>query len=233
MIFATHIYLLAALLFFCWWLVLLPMVPRNRWKEMITIGFLLMVLGYLVEQMHFIDWWQPRLLFDIPLSIEDTLFGFSIGGIIYALYILYSDKLNIAQTHSFSLFTKIGAASVSIIILFLPFYFLGVHSFWTSLMSLTIPILITAICNTRILIPAMLTGLTITTVAFCGYLFALYINPQFVPETYLIDHLLGVFILGIPVEELVWFFFAGTGISCSLSILGISAMTKSALRCSQ
>jgi transcriptional regulator of nitric oxide reductase len=57
------------------------------------------------------------------------------------------------------------------------------------------------------------------TFTIAGYLFLIYINPNFVKETYLLDHLSRILILGIPIEELIWFFFAGMGISAFQKII--------------
>ncbi len=219
MFYATHIYLLAALLFFALWLLLFLFTPRSRWKEMVTISLLTMILGYFAQQMHLTDWWQPNFVFNIPITIEDTLFGFSIGGIVYAIYRILCRCLLTKPRFLFSLHTKIFLFCMSTIALFGLFYVLHVHSFWSSIIALSIPLITVGIYNRNFFLPIFLTGLIVTTIAFIGYLFALYLNPQFVTETYLLTQLSGIFVLGIPVEELIWFFFASTGGAAAFSIV--------------
>jgi hypothetical protein len=227
MFFVAHIYLMAALLFFVLWLTLLSLTPKKQRGGMVRVSLLTMVLGYFVEQMHLTDWWQPHFLFNTPITIEDVLFGFSIGGIVYAIYGMFCRRLRITPNFSFSLPSKIALMGTSIVSLFGLFYILNVHSFWASIVSLCIPIAVVGVYDRHLFFPMFLTSVVITAIAFCGYLFSLYINPQFVTETYLPSKLSGVFVLGIPIEELVWFFVSSMGGAAFLSILNMKLWDES------
>ncbi len=218
-LFATHFYLLAALGFFTVWLLLLPFLPKNKRKALIIISLSTMVLGYFVEQMHFTDWWQPNFVFNTPITFEDMMFGFGFGGVVYAFNNIFSRHLSITPNFAFSLVIKIFLVSISLVSLFGLFYILHVHSFLSSVFTLCIPIVIVAVYDRRLLLPSILVGVAVTIIATLGYLLVLYMNPHFVGETYLLSQLTGILVLGVPIEEFVWFFFAGTGGATALSIL--------------
>lgn len=219
-LYATHIYFLAATLFSVAWLLLFQLIPKAQRKEMILWSLPTIVLGYFVEQMHLTDWWQPIFLFDTAIKLEDVLLGFSVGGIVYVLYWLYCRRLRMNPQLSILLIVKGVAVTGSIVTLFVLFYVLHMHSFWASIISLAIPIAIVGLYNGRLLVPIVLTSITLTAAAFLGYQLSIYLNPQFVAETYLLSKLSGILVLGIPAEELVWFFFAAMGGAAFLSIIG-------------
>lgn len=218
-LFSAHIYLLAAAGFFAVWVLLFPIIQKGKRSRMVIFSLSTLLLGYFVEQMHFVDWWQPNFVFDTPVTLEDALFGFSFGGVVYAFQTIFCRYLAKESIFSFSLFTKIVSASTSAVLLFGMFYVLGVHSFWSSITALCIPIIMVAIYMRPFLLPSFFVGITVTSIAACGYLFALELNPQFVTETYLLSQLSGVLLLGIPMEEFVWFFFASMGVAAAVSIL--------------
>jgi len=59
------------------------------------------------------------------------------------------------------------------------------------------------------LIPTMLTGvLSFTALYFFLFLIVLFLYPEFIQRYYNVPNLLGVYIAGVPIEELL---FAGTG----------------------
>jgi len=213
MFFATYPYLLAATGFSLLWLVTFFAIPKTYWKEMLQVSLVTMILGHFVEQMHFVDWWHPRFIVNAPITIEDTLFGFSAGGSMYALYILWKDNFQIKQHFLFTLRQKITLASLSLFSLFGLFYLFHFRSFWSSLISLFIPVLAVGVYERRLLLPTFLTGISVTVIAFLGYLLTIYLDPGFVSQTYILSDLSGILVLGIPIEELFWFFFAGMGIA--------------------
>ena len=42
---------------------------------------------------------------------------------------------------------------------------------------------------------------------------SLYINPNFINNEWMLDKLSGVMLLNVPIEEYIWYLFAGLGIS--------------------
>lgn len=180
---------------------------------MIFVSFVTMVFGPLVEQMHLVDWWQPHFIFNSYIKIEDILFGFSTGGAISGIYSMLKSRIQRNSIILINTTSKILLIVISLFSLFGLFYIFHVNSFWSSIIALSIFVIIVAYQNSKLLLNIFLTGVIVAIIAFGGYLFGLYLNPHFVTETYLFSHLSGILILGIPIEELLWFFFAGIGVS--------------------
>jgi hypothetical protein len=206
-------YFFAAILFLLLWLISFWVIPKINRKDMLKISLITLILGPLVEQMHFTDWWHPHFIFNSFITIEDTLFGFGVGGIIYASYVLLRNKLALKKQSSFTLFQKAAIATLSLFSLFGLFYLFHIHSFWSSLISLFVPILVVSIYDRRMLLPIFLSGVGMVILTYFGYLLTIYLDPAFVSQTYNLSKLSGILVSGIPIEELCWFFFAGMGIS--------------------
>lgn len=216
--FTQHIFFLSSLLFFILWIILFIINKKNR-GQMLVISLSTMILGCFVEQMHFTDWWQPNFIFNSYIKIEDILFGFSVGGVISGIYSLVKNQIKYKTSIPLRLSTKFFLLALSICLLFVLFYIFNISSFYSSVVALLIPVIFIYYKNKKLLYRVCLTGIIITCIAFLGYLFAIYINPTFVKDTYLLDHLSGILFFGIPIEELIWFFFAGMGISAFQEII--------------
>ncbi len=217
--FSQYIYFLSACIFSLLWLLFFTLNKKEDCQKMVYISLSTLVLGFFVQQMHLTDWWQPHFIFNSVIKIEDVLFGFSSGGVISGIYCLLRKHIRLQDTRMFPKLYKILLIVLSLFILFGFFYIFHVHSFLTSVFALLIPILVVCFWRPRILPIIILTGVIITTIAFLGYRFSIYINPAYVSETYLFDYLSGKLFFGIPVEELWWFLFAGLGVASAQEVI--------------
>jgi hypothetical protein len=77
--------------------------------------------------------------------------------------------------------------------------------------TLSTIVAITAIWIVRrdLIIPSLLTGAIITSFAFLGFFILNLIQPNFVYHWWLLKDLTGVVILGVPSEDIIWFFTMG------------------------
>lgn len=211
--FSEHIFFVSALFFSLLWLILFLLINKESKRQMIFVSLVTMVLGPLVEQMHLVDWWQPHFIFNSYIKIEDIIFGFSTGGTISGIYSILKSRIQNNPIISINTNRKILLITISLFSLFGLFYIFHVNSFWSSIISISISVIIVAYQNSKLLLNIFLTGVIVAIIAFGGYLFGLYLNPHFVTETYLFSYLSGILVFGIPIEELLWFFFAGMGVS--------------------
>ena len=56
---------------------------------------------------------------------------------------------------------------------------------------------------------SILTGLTIMSIMIIDYEILLIIYPNLFRDWWLVKNILGIFLLGIPIEEIIWFFLFG------------------------
>lgn len=218
MFLVNHLYFLGAIIFSILWLILFIANKKNR-KKMIVIGLIFVIGGAFAEQMHFTDWWHPNFIFNSFFTVEDILFGFTGGGVVSAVYSILSSYLKDDFILPLNFIKKIIIAITFLFLIFGLFYIFHIHSFISSIIALSIPTIVVGVYNRKSLIPMFLTGIFMLIFAMAEYLFLIYINPNFVKETYLLNHLSGILVLGIPIEELIWFFFAGMGMSAFQKII--------------
>jgi hypothetical protein len=219
MFFSQHVYFLSAVLFFLLWLLLFTLNNKTDRRTILTVSFVTLVLGFFVEQMHLVDWWHPIFVFNSTIKIEDVLFGFSCGGDISGIYCLLTRGMWQSKPKIFKEHYKIVLTLVSLFCLFGLFYLFHIRSFWSSIFALSVPVITVLFWKPRVIPIVFLTGCIITFIALLGYLFAIRINPNYVTETYNFHYLSGRLFLGIPIEELWWFFFAGIGIASFQEII--------------
>ena len=214
--FANHLYFLSGLYFTFFW-VLFFLNTENK-KKMILVSLSGLVFGPLVEFMHLIDWWQPHFLFNTIIKVEDLFFGFSISGISMAVFtILASGKA--MKRHHCSLLSKVSLIIVILFILFGTFLFFNLSSFWSSIFTFTFGVLVICYWEPELFFLFLLAGGFLLLLSIPGYLFGIYINPNWVQQEWLVSKLSGIFIYNIPIEEFVWFFFAGMGIPAIYRLL--------------
>ncbi len=180
---------------------------------MLLLSITAMIIGPLSEQMYLTDWWLPHFVFNSFIKIEDLLFNFSIAGIVSSVYTIFRFRINKEISLSLKLSHKILLIIAILFATFGLFYIFHFHSFWATIIGLAIPVIVVLFSDRKSLIPIFLTGIFMLIFAIFGYFTNMYLNPNFVQENYLLNHLSGILILGIPIEELTWFFFAGIGIA--------------------
>jgi len=207
--FVQHLYFLAAIYFTIFWMLFFVVIKKGR-IEILKMSFAGLILGPLVELMHLNDWWRPHFIFNSFIKIEDLLFGFSIAGIASAVYIIIQrpetqDKLT-PKVKSVMIF-------IALIILFGTFYFWHTSSFLSSILCFSFSIILASVKNSNTLLSIVFTGFFVLILATPGYLFGIYINPTWIQQEWILSKLSGIMLMGIPIEEFIWFFFAGMGIA--------------------
>lgn len=184
---------------------------------MILVSLISAVLAPFVQRMHLTDWWYPNYIFDSFIKIEDLLFGYSAGGVIFAIgFIIQTQFKGIVKSYQVSNKLKTGVVLISVMLLFGLFYFFQIHSFWSSIIAFAYAPIFAGILNPKSIPIMFITGVLVVIIAMPGYLFGIFVNPNWVQNEWLIDQLSGLTILKIPLEEIVWFFFAGIGMSAFL-----------------
>jgi len=210
MFIANHLYFLSAVYFSFWWIMLFFFNKKGR-RAMLLLSFVGLIFGPLVQQMHLVDWWQPHFIFNTVIKFEDLMFGFAVAGTISSIYTIIRSKFSAPQL-KVSLLLKIILVAATLFAVFGLFYLFNIHSFWSSLIGFSIPIFAAIISRPGLLLPMCMTGILITVIVLPGYLFGIYLKPAWVQNEWLLSSLSGKFFLGVPMEEFIWFFFAGVGL---------------------
>jgi len=160
------------------------------------------------------DYWRPQYIFEFisgstPLGLEEALFSFFVGGIgsvIYETFFHKNYRAGNGKHRHILTFTILGSA----LLLFLLLKGFNINTVWASIIAL-ITMSGTIIYFDKLLKKDVIfSGLLMLLVGVFVYLIWLQIFPDIVELFWVQEGLSGINFLGIPIEELVWFFAWGT-----------------------
>ena len=202
-------YLVGVLIFWIAWV--LCFVLGGNYRREMRWGTLIASPMALTSLLFVPQYWTPPSLFDldqkIRVGIEDFLWAAAVGGIASIVgEILLKEKLAAIRK---SRHKRHYAPFVVIVALF------GALELWhpnrtmdNTIVSFAVGAAVLAYLR-RDLIPLMLTSTaSFTILYFLLFLCVLFLYPEFVLRFYNLPNLLGIFVRGVPIEELL---FAGTG----------------------
>jgi len=183
-------------------------------KEMLIISLIFGLAGPLSAYVYIQDWWKPLTITKTPIGIEDFLFGFVIGGIAAIIYsLLFNKKIKIKKVKKI----KTQKRNINFLILLvllasiflLSFFVLKLNSLISTILAFIIPTLIIYIKRKDLVKDSLLSGILTLAISIIIYYILNLIMPGFFDEFWLFQNIGRVMILGIPLEEHVWFFLAG------------------------
>jgi hypothetical protein len=202
-------YLAGALIFDAAWLACY-FVGKNyraeiRWGTLISAPLALTSILFIPQ------YWTPPSLFDldqkIRVGIEDFLWAAAVGGIASVVAeILLKERLSVirraARKRHFAPFLVVIVVFVALQLWHRD------ETIYNCIIAFAVGAIVIVLLRSD-LIPTMVIGaLSFTALYFVLFLIVLILYPQFVNRFYNIPHLLGIYVLKVPIEELL---FAGTG----------------------
>lgn len=192
------------------WLVLF-LYRRDVRKEMLFVSILTGLGGLFADALVYTkDWWKPEYVLGSVIGLEDIIFGFAIGGISAVIYEEifmkrhYKDRKIIPS----NLLELVFVLSFSITFV-ITFWFLNLHSFISNIIAYSIAIAIIYATRKDLILYSLLSGSLLVLVSMPLFWITLVFYPTWVQDTWLLHNLFGKLILGIPLEDLVWFYFTG------------------------
>jgi hypothetical protein len=176
-----------------------------RWGTLISAPMALTSILFVPQ------YWTPPSLFDldqrIRVGIEDVLWAAAVGGIASVVAeILLKERLSALRK---GVRKRHLAPFVVVVVVFIVFelWHPG-KTIYNTIIAFAIGAAVIAVLRSD-LIPTMLIGaLSFALLYFALFLVFLFLYPGFIQRYYNIPNLLGIYLLGVPIEELL---FAGTG----------------------
>jgi hypothetical protein len=211
-----NVWLLWSLGYLLIWTILFA-VRRDLRKEMLWISVWTVPLG-LTEVLFVPDYWHPPSIFDLAnqtgFDIESLVFAFAIGGIGSVLYnLIYRVKLlsfskhemreHRHRWHRFILLTP-PVAFIALSLL------TNLNHIYCAVIAMFLGSLATLYCRPDLKIKIWIGGALFLAIYFAFFLSLIMIFPDFVEITWNLSALSGIFVLGIPIEELLFAFTFGT-----------------------
>ena len=202
-------YLFGASLFLIPWLLIFRY--RKDLRPMLAqFGLLAIGLGLLAEYLWWTkDWWQPQTVTNTVVGIEDVILAFGSVGVASSLFLVIFKKkwkLAPAANRNKILFGLIVAINLG---LFGLLFINGVNSFISTVITFALATAMLLAAKRELVVPALLSGALMVAAVLPVFLAMIAVTPTYVPDTWLTDNLMGLYPLGIPIEDLVFYFVGG------------------------
>ena len=187
---------------------------KNVRKEMLIISLLIGIGGLFAETIYTIDWWQPLTITGTLIGIEDFLFGFAIGGIGSSIYeVIFKKTVKIKKINQKKRFNQnknilLFGASI-VVLLFITFFLMKLNSFYSSIISLGIPIIYMNVKRKDLILNSILSGFFLMLTSFLAFITVELITLGWINSAWFLENLSGIIILTAPLEDLIWFFLMG------------------------
>ncbi len=204
----SYAYLIWALAFLPLWL-LFFIARKDFRKPIIILGLIFAVGGPLTEWLGFLkNYWNPlATISPLQFVLEELLYIFLLGGALFFLYPLLF-KVDIGQRINVSRLAIVLASSLVVFFLAIA---LGLKSFDGIFLG-QVPVAIYAWITHPNLIKISLFNFVYGCIlAFYGFNVLLFFFPNIVPAWWLTQNLWGIYLHGVPLEEIVWLGFVGLG----------------------
>lgn len=215
-------YLIGALTSAFFWSVIY--FTRKDLRKQMTITGLLFLPFFLFDKMLIPNYWQPRVLFDlyekVGFSLESILFMFTASGLFAALY---EFATNSKEMKTVSVVNSSKRTIVFVAYIYSTFIILSSIGLKVHLLSSLIPfvaiIVFIAIQRHDLLKPIIVSSIFGLGLYFTSLLVFSYFLPNFFTDRYNLENLWGIFILGIPLEEILWGLYYPALMACAYEYL--------------
>jgi hypothetical protein len=202
-------YLVGALIFWAAW-ILCSILGKNYRSE-IRWGTLIAAPMALTSILFVPQYWTPPSLFNldqkIRVGIEDFLWAAAVGGIAsVAGELLLKETLTALRSQPRK---RHYAPFVFIVVFFISLELWHPHkTMINTIVSFAAGAVVIAYLRSDLITLMLTSAASFTLLYFFLFLCVLFLYPDFVHRFYNIPNLLGIYLLGVPIEELL---FAATG----------------------
>lgn len=207
----NYTYFIGVVVLGLFWLAVFLEKKVNR-REMLITGVLFGVVAVVLDiKYSFWDYWHPNFI--SKFYIENFLYGFFLSGICTQIYfaIFKNPRERVGRKHH-PIFVLVSSAISVLAFLFL----VGILRF-NSIVPMILPPLFVGLYiaykSHRTLQVQIWTGAIVTIMTFFVFKILLLVNPAFVVDTWHLQNLSGLLVSGIPLEEYLFAFSLGFGLS--------------------
>lgn len=177
----------------------------------------------IIEYWFINDYWRPELFNGWRVGLEDFLFMFVMGGIAGVIYEELFGKNYSKRHHRHHPKFMIACAVIVFLWFSLSHLLLRWNTMYSAIAGLLLgSILILTVRHDLIKI-SLMSGLLTGLIFALMYFILLYFFPGLIQKYWLLHNLSGIFILGIPIEELGWAFswgmVAGPAYECTVGLM--------------
>ncbi|MBN2031260.1 hypothetical protein JW824_13580 [bacterium] len=229
-----YTYLIGVLYSLFFWIFLFFINSNNR-KNILLTSLVCAPAGPLSEFWNLKDYWSPTYLFKIAIGqwvfgIEDYLFAFAFSGICYGIYILITKQIGSYVEKKYTWFVSVKLMIIGIIFFVLMFMltnYLKMNSVYAIVTILFLLSIIIFILHPITFLPSLVTGFIMAAYMFFAYwVFYFRLFPHLINDWWNHEFLSGLYILNIPVEEIIWSFVSGLFIGPTITYCMVGENTS-------
>ncbi|MBI4141701.1 hypothetical protein HY484_02135 [Candidatus Woesearchaeota archaeon] len=198
-------------LFLLVWIIIWLVRPQTR-KEMLHMSIYTLPFGF-TEPLFVPEYWMPPSLFNFAATtgfdIESLIFCFAIGGIGSVLYETFTKtthkKMRKKQCHKYHYL-----ALTMPIIVFIPLtLFTTLNPIYSAIIAMFAGAITAIICRQDITKKILSGGICFLILYFVFFFLFITVYPNIVQTVWNLQALTNIFVLGIPIEELLFAFSFG------------------------
>jgi len=197
-------------------------LQRKLWHTGRAFGLASVVMGQLFTS----DYWNPNYILGPYFPLEDFLYGLIYAGLTtviyqYAFNVEYSSK-QLPSTKRMSLLFGI----ISFVLLYIVIKKLHLNSIYGQIYLLIIIGIYTIIIRRDLLKPILMSAVLVTLLTFLWQYLILWIYPKGIIDNWEISILQNIYILKVPLEEILFAFSIGLGGSFFYELSNGKLLTK-------
>jgi len=206
-----YAYILGTLLIcFPIWLTLV-LHRKDLRKEILLTSLVGGFFGPISQLIYTKDYWKPELFSNQTIGIEDFLFGFFIAGIAASIYEgVYGKRFAKRTQRDTNWFVNFA---MLVTVVFGTFLILtlstNVNSIYASMVSFLVGTSIIFFKRRDLAKDMLFSGLFLAIFGLISYTILLAVYPDLITKWWFMNNISGVFVLGIPIEEIMWGFTGG------------------------
>jgi hypothetical protein len=211
----SYFYAIWSLSFLIIWVALYIFFPKHR-RSMFWTSWNFAPAGPVAEYWHYSDYWHPKFLIDIQIAnwhfgLEDYIITFSIAGVSAIFFETFASKRKLPNIPHVTpkTYFKMKMWGIVGLLLMLLICSTGLNSISAIILTMFIVAIVTQYGYWDIVLLAFFSTI-IFTILYSALLIFLFIVvfPGVIQMYWNLENTMGITLMGIPIEEFIWAFFA-------------------------
>jgi len=191
------------------WLILF-LVRRDLRKELMFLSLMGALMAFLTSSWFMKDYWIPVCIKFFGSCLEDILNGFVLVGTASVIYEVIFRRKHSNKKIGLYVYLIAFVIEISIFLIFIILIkYFSFNSIYSSVIAMAIFGLAIMLIRNDLIKDALFSGLFMGLIFIIGYPILTRIYPELFIRFWKLSNLSGIYLTGIPIEEIIWAFFEG------------------------